>query len=120
MKHSPLPWEIENCHTGEGCWCRLIKHSEVGWDNQDEIDEPYVVNIAGSIPKEDAEFIVKACNMHYELVDALDSAYRILDTWHAKFELCTCTDIPCAYCLAIEHAKTVLLKTKEANENKTT
>lgn len=69
--HSPLPWKVETCHTGEDCWCRLIKHSEEGWENIDDLDEPYV-NIAGSIPKDDVEFIVKACNNHYKLIEVLE------------------------------------------------
>lgn len=65
-KHTPLPWRVFNGETIVGNDDKLLDYS-----NNDSS-----VEIAEGVYCENAEFIVRACNSHYELFDALD---RILD-----------------------------------------
>jgi len=50
-----LKWKTEICHTGKGCWCRLV----VPIGSSDK--EDYIIP-SGSVSKREAEHIVKAHN----------------------------------------------------------
>ena len=64
-KHTELPWEVdkENVHAGQICSC----HGDA--DTWYEVWTPNWQN--GIDQQANAEFIVKACNNHYQLLDAL-------------------------------------------------
>ena len=63
-KHTPLPW--------------IYKHREAcGFICAGKHDTSFLPEIPGS-SREDAEFIVKACNSHYELLEECEKAYKVM------------------------------------------
>jgi len=54
-----VKWKTTVCAQGRKCWCRIIE--PVNKIIYDEIEEYYVVG-SGSIPKEEAEYLVKLHN----------------------------------------------------------
>lgn len=66
-KHTPLPWKVYYAKnngqvilgTGEENGCAIQNHSGAFWRDDDEA-------------KANAEFVVRACNSHYELLEALE------------------------------------------------
>lgn len=79
MKHTALPWKYEGpCYTDNGGKYLSI----ITEDCANEVLDEYGVNEA------DAEFIVKACNSHYELLEALteihEAAKKLDANWHAS------------------------------------
>jgi len=74
QKHTALPWKVEHCKCG------------------DSICGTYTINIGcfyngSGFSLSDAEFIVKACNSHYKLVEACIVALEHHNRDHGK-----CTD----------------------------
>jgi len=68
-KHTPTPWKTEQGY--HGCY-RIVR---IGADkNEGDITDTCMDDVYISEP--DAAFIVRACNCHDELVDALESALR--------------------------------------------
>lgn len=66
-----VPWKLETCNVGEGCWCRIILPTEkilykdkIG--NEDRISEFEYIIPDGSIDKETAEYIVDLHNREIE------------------------------------------------------
>ena len=60
MKHTPTPWELRIV---KGCGCGHHKeHTNIIMGNGKQIP---------GLNHSDAEFIVRACNNHYALLDAL-------------------------------------------------
>lgn len=61
-KHTPLPWHI--------------KDQNVGGDKYHYIQQKgkFIGFVMGITDKADAEFIVRACNSHYELLEAAKAA----------------------------------------------
>lgn len=66
--HTPLPWMTRKSYGGDGC---IITHADKA-PNEAHITD--TSNDEVFISKEDAEFIVRACNSHYELLAALKEA----------------------------------------------
>lgn len=66
-KHTPLPWKVYYAKnngqiilgTGEENGCAIQNHSGAFWRDDEEA-------------KANAEFVVRACNSHYELLEALE------------------------------------------------
>jgi hypothetical protein len=79
MKHTPLPWiiheealELDPQYASE--WPPLI----TAWNEQDQFTEDICeVNKNNEDWISNAEFIVHACNCHYELVEALKTFMRL-------------------------------------------
>lgn len=61
-KHSPLPWRVRECGCGQDCRSVILEG---------------VLQSDGRYSKEDGEFIVRAVNSHYELIDALEGILEI-------------------------------------------
>jgi len=66
MSRTPLPWKVVSAAA-----CAEIEVFEIA-----EVSEMRVIPAAGGwpiagTPEEDAAFIVRACNSHYELLEAL-------------------------------------------------
>ena len=69
LKHSKLPWDI-NFDT-EVNWCLVANNFTVAQDNTvDTQANP-------KMSKANAQFIKRACNNYYELVNALEYFYNI-------------------------------------------
>jgi len=62
MKHSPLPWKISEEPTDSTDFAIVDKDNKWVW-----FDRP------------NAEFIIRACNMHYELMEALEKAKEYIE-----------------------------------------
>lgn len=77
IKHTPLPWGI--AHWPEH---RIIFKDHVPTTKQAEKVICKMRNVDNDqdnlIRKANAEFIVRACNSHYELVEAVELAYTVL------------------------------------------
>lgn len=66
QKHSPLPWKAEGSDSGDNIVVDATGVIVAAFD--------YVYpECACSIDEDDAAFIVRACNNHYKLVEALRS-----------------------------------------------
>jgi hypothetical protein len=71
LKHTPLPWKVYYAKnngqlvlgTGEENGQAIQNHNGSFWRDEKEA-------------KANAEFVVKACNSHYELLEALESCER--------------------------------------------
>ena len=91
MEHTKTPWEIShhvklpNCHT-PSTW-QIVKHDFPDYPYEGELEEEWgmypplgeagpIALIAGGA---NAAFIVKACNLHDELVEALKDTCNLLD-----------------------------------------
>lgn len=55
IKHSPLPWQV--------------REKQILALNGDDL---FHIETADIFKQEDADFIVRACNSHYELIEALE------------------------------------------------
>lgn len=66
--HTPLPWKAEN-GAGRGAW---IMGADEGWSALvcGNNDETAIAN---------KDFIVRACNSHYDILDCLKEARKHLD-----------------------------------------
>lgn len=64
MKHTKLPWTIEYDHKGRA--------AAIGSDNI------LIAALSGRDPKGNAEFIVRACNSHEDLLEACREVQRAL------------------------------------------
>ena len=54
-----VKWKAVPCHQGEECWCRIIEPIEpIIYDENEE----YYIVASGSIPKLEAEYLVKLHN----------------------------------------------------------
>lgn len=74
-KHTPTPWHVECCTEGPSCWCRLI------FADVDDVEGDKAIITSGSLRAHNAEFIVRACNSHDALVEALK--------WYVKHDYTT-------------------------------
>ena len=77
MGHSPIPWDCITDETGE-----LFIYGPDGTDpSNGEVYAPLVATITnnGPVDRENAAFIVKACNCHAELLEALKAVETIAD-----------------------------------------
>lgn len=72
MSHTPGPWEI-----GEGYGCFVI------FAPQEISIEP----IAIDLQKVDAEFIIRACNSHYDLLEACRITLKAFEPSKAGFDV---------------------------------
>ena len=67
VKHTPLPWRVET---------KAITHPDIG-----DVAVVYMINNADESVYEqeaNAKFIVRACNSHYELLEACKEAYELV------------------------------------------
>ena len=97
MEHTKTPWEIShhvklpNCHT-PSTW-QIVKHDFPDYPYEGELEEEWgmypplgeagpIALIAGGA---NAAFIVKACNLHDELVECAKrlAALKLPDGWRA-------------------------------------
>lgn len=77
--HTPLPWKVYYAKnngqvvlgTGEENGCAIQNHNGAFWRDDEEA-------------KANCEFVVKACNSHYELLEALNCA-KAMDILNAEF-----------------------------------
>lgn len=71
MAHTKLPWEVVKSQDGDGMQIAAIQSTTGEWvcDGDSWI---------GKESRANAEFIVRACNSHQELVEALEAAEREL------------------------------------------
>lgn len=64
-----LPWKIDVCHSGEDCWCRLIRPAEgveyIRKSNKESAILDCIIDW-GSIDKETAEYIIDLHNRHLD------------------------------------------------------
>jgi hypothetical protein len=64
-----VPWKIDFCHSGEDCWCRLIRPVEQPEYVLESNGETAVLDCVidwGSVDKETAEYII---NLHNSFLD---------------------------------------------------
>ena len=64
-----VPWKTDICHSGENCWCRIIRPTETPEYIRKSNGEPHVLDSIidyGSVDKETAEYIV---NLHNSFLD---------------------------------------------------
>jgi len=76
MKHTPLPWVSK--------YVQVADKWEILGKEKDGSEKWIGVMIWGSEPEDEAnnEFILRACNSHYELVEACKEAIDLLrDEW---------------------------------------
>lgn len=77
-KHTPLPWKINgrfvDCSHGEMI-CEFPQSSDIGTDNEDVRE----MGVNEKRYQENAVFIVRACNSHYELVEKTHALFTFLD-----------------------------------------
>ena len=76
VKHTETPWKTDNFKYFEGLNTRIIAGKEG--------DETYIGLIEGNndsdkINEANAEFIVRCCNAHEKLVEALQIAFDLID-----------------------------------------
>lgn len=76
-KHTPLPWAANIKDSG------LYDKTDISHDSGficrfDSSDEGYIGEFDDATIKANAEFIVRACNSHYDLLEALDEIVQ----WH--------------------------------------
>lgn len=70
-KHTPLPWQIKHMDIAAGYSNRADKHLYI--ESVPLKKKGFVGNIMSVGDKENAEFITRACNSHYELLTALNT-----------------------------------------------
>ena len=83
-QHTPGPFTIEHqedISEGNG-YAWAIR----GWQSEDAFQKPYVQNPAYANSEANAEFIVRACNSHDELVKALEYALADLEGIMPEYE----------------------------------
>lgn len=74
--HSPLPWTLApNCRRGNKIQCRDPDGAAWPWD----VATCYIEAPADRTGKNNAAFIVRACNAHYQMLEALKKAQAALD-----------------------------------------
>lgn len=66
MKHTPGPWEYIRYADEPGFYIRNIHRGDM-------------VAVANDLTESDAQFIVKACNHHYELLESLKTAVGLVE-----------------------------------------
>lgn len=76
-KHTSLPWHYSAQYSDRGHKFHAIENSS--------FDD--ILSESGYIKKEDAEFIVKCVNNHYQLLGALQELSDISDTFFGSSEL---------------------------------
>lgn len=76
MTHTPLPWRVyHEVFRPQLSDMKVIEVQDSGgesivfWTGFDSADQPEKVKLAN------ARFIVKACNCHYDLLEALEALY---------------------------------------------
>jgi len=69
LKHSKLPWGLD--HDTKENWCVVADNFTVAQDNTCD------TQINPKMSKANGQFIIKACNNHYELAQALEYFYNI-------------------------------------------
>ncbi len=82
MKHTPLPWRVDYDHTKKQSPFTITRgDGPLEWEH-----------LASVYLSEDAKFIVRACNNHYKLLNALQ---RIEKLGHGDGHGCgyTCAEI---------------------------
>ena len=80
--HTPVPWKVyyakNNGHLilgiGEENGQAITNHSGAFWGTNDEA-------------KANSEFVVRACNNHYQLIDALENLLNWHETKSGDYEL---------------------------------
>ena len=77
MKHTPLPWKLI---TDPNEWA--------AWDCVEVAPCRYILTEGRSLEEAqaNAEFIVKACNAHYDLVEACEDALEALQNDVGEYE----------------------------------
>ncbi len=74
-KHTPLPWHISNhAFGGADTGAKIIVRS-----NKAIVVCAATVHIGGVNAETNAAFIVRACNSHYELLEALRNMVRLYE-----------------------------------------
>ena len=87
-QHTPTPW--------------ILRNNVIQYQDKDEID--WTVTTCRII--KDAQFIVRACNAHDELVEALKIACDIQhETSESRGEIDCTEKTPCIFCSAIAKAE---------------
>ena len=82
-KHTPTPWQawhVHRAHTGFRCAVNAINEHST-----EQVGVCYGADV--TIVRANAEFIVRACNAHDKLVEALESLVAGIDRTE-----CTCSD----------------------------
>lgn len=74
QKHTPTPWTTSPCPTGGAI---LHRGGGNSWEHPQ--------GMLQIVPIEDAEFIARAVNSHYELLDALRQVMGWIDNWSPEF-----------------------------------
>ena len=73
MKHTKLPWFYEYDNYGNGSFSEWYNIGPSEHNSSDDIDG------IGKIDSEiDAQFVIKACNSHYNLLEACKEIYEAL------------------------------------------
>lgn len=70
-KHTPTPWFVAKCFSGDSCWCRLIVSAPAPTLPNGDYKLEDCVIASGSVGEANAAFIVRAVNAHEGLVRAL-------------------------------------------------
>ena len=81
-KHTPGPWMCEEEGELEGV-SYAIRTDKPYPFNTEWIADTFLLGRDSSIGKHNAEFIVRACNSHYEMLEALEA---ILKEYETDFE----------------------------------
>ena len=71
LKHSKLPWDVHFDTTDN--WCIVTDNFTVAHDNICD------TQLNTKVSKANGQFIIKACNNHYELLKALKLAVHALN-----------------------------------------
>jgi len=74
MKHRPTPWHIHGEVHG------LPQCVSIAWSQDGEL-------VADSVYKENAEFIVRVCNLHQKLLEELYAYRSLLEAMSLKEEM---------------------------------
>ena len=82
MKHTPLPWKTK--------YVQVADKWEILGANKNGTEKWIGVMIWGSEPEDIAnnEFIIRACNSHYELLDSLKFAKSVIQSGECWTETC--------------------------------
>jgi hypothetical protein len=77
-----IPWKLETCNVGEGCWCRIILPTEkILYKNKvgdtERVDELDYIIPDGSVDKETAEYMV---TIHNQLINIYKNQKKRLET----------------------------------------
>lgn len=121
-KHSPLPWRFEpdGIHFKgfrDKEW-HVVRCSDGRWVAIAPLDAA-VVETTLDEQRANTELIVRACNSHYQLVEALDLAREDLALWHERhtqnsvggIETVSCSG--CATCETLDAIDAALKAAKE-------